>query len=577
MVAGWLNHKQLQIIKGIGKTATDTKSAELDPVVVNLLSGPIVLEDWSPQLPAVKNSGVWSDSPLTDGRQLLSAAVGNVIEKMSVNITDASYLGVMKQLHGLNQMAQDCRDFWQSQYQIEPVYLMWYAGCGAGAQYALLYNIEIAPEYMDSPSPAIRVSITLEREPYWRGLPPGANPKLWTFYARGQQLGTNKAISDLTLIANSDHLVSQTIQNRCEISPVTFTTYLSQNFIDVPATSVPGDAPALCCLTIENPYSVGHGSSPTNTYVGRFTKPTSYQARNGANPTRLPKLALAAGDATLSTIGGVGTKAIDATRGVLSNGSAVNQYVASYAFGAAAVGKAIALKWDLTPTGYLDINAMRGTYMVFVRCSNPSGVATDFTLSLNFNMEIQLPSPIPSTVSMPDVSSMSVNATYCGLSYVGQVTLPFNERNGISVAGIGTEVNQSNSLSVELYITKTSTSARTLIISEVLLIPIDEAALQLVSSVPATTNTGINIYDNTGYFGHGQPVNTGLRYINAATVPGHSAMDIEPRGDLTLSPGVNNRLYFLKDDGNIPGTSIVSDPMTVRVNIVPRWSGIRDV
>ena len=38
MVAGtWLDHKQLMIIKGIGKTPGDIYSAESDPVIVNLM------------------------------------------------------------------------------------------------------------------------------------------------------------------------------------------------------------------------------------------------------------------------------------------------------------------------------------------------------------------------------------------------------------------------------------------------------------------------------------------------------------------------------------------------------------
>lgn len=135
-VGTWLDHKQLMIIKGIGKTPGDIYSAENDPVIVNLMSGIITLDQngWSPEIAQVKSGGVWVDSPLSDGRELLAAAAGNVIEKMTVIIADSSYLSVMKALSGLNQMANDCRDYWQTEYQIDPVYLAWWAGCGVGTQ-----------------------------------------------------------------------------------------------------------------------------------------------------------------------------------------------------------------------------------------------------------------------------------------------------------------------------------------------------------------------------------------------------------------------------------------------------------
>lgn len=157
MAYDWLNHKTLRIVKGIGKLPTDTNSAENDPVVFNLLSEPVALtmDGWSPQIAALKSGGVWADSPISDGRSLIAAPVGNVTEKMTFIIADSTFLGVQRHLLALNDMALDCRAFWEGQAQIDPVYLAWWAGCGKGEQYALLYNMDVTTEYLSADKPSL--------------------------------------------------------------------------------------------------------------------------------------------------------------------------------------------------------------------------------------------------------------------------------------------------------------------------------------------------------------------------------------------------------------------------------------
>jgi len=318
MANDWLNHKELKIIKGLGRTPGDTNSAENDPVIVNLMGGIITLDDWTPQVAQVKNGGVWVDSPLSDGRELLAAAAGNVVEKISVIITDGSYLGAMKALSGLNQMANDCRDYWQSEAQFDPVYLAWWAGCGIGTQYALLSNIEVSPDYQGGINPTIRVSIALEREPYWRGIPPGANPKIWSYYVNTAHPQFNYNVA--SLVSGTDHLIKSIMTNKFEWTaaayglqsiPLNVVGQNSQNYIDISASQVPGDAPALVEMGITTDTGV-----PADIYIGRTSKRLSGTGHDGI--ARVSSLILNAGDG--NGTGVVVKTAAGAANGVVSDG-----------------------------------------------------------------------------------------------------------------------------------------------------------------------------------------------------------------------------------------------------------------
>ena len=96
----WLNHKALQIIKGLPQVPGDQFSAEAKLTIFDLMSGTVSLDpedEWSPQIAPVKNGGVWTESPISDGRRLLAAPAGNVIEKITILISGSGYLEVMKQ------------------------------------------------------------------------------------------------------------------------------------------------------------------------------------------------------------------------------------------------------------------------------------------------------------------------------------------------------------------------------------------------------------------------------------------------------------------------------------------------
>ena len=503
MAYDWLNHKTLRIVKGIGKLPTDTNSAENDPVVFNLLSEPVALtmDGWSPQIAALKSGGVWADSPISDGRSLIAAPVGNVTEKMTFIIADSTFLGVQRHLLALNDMALDCRAFWEGQAQIDPVYLAWWAGCGKGEQYALLYNMDVTTEYLSADKPTIRVNLTLEREPYWRGLPPGANPKLWTFYVNSQQIGTNKTLSDADLKSGTDHLVyDASVKNRHEFDPTTYLSVLSRNYVDIPSNFIPGDAPALVEMSLSIDVTTTTVAA-RGVYVWRSTKPATLKDRNGSlyGQTAI----LNAGDGSVTTL----SKTIDATNGVYSNGSSANRYIVNGTVGASSTITS-ALRWPVMPT-YPILASMleRGRFAVFVRCKQTSGAAGDVQVRFNAGLTLLNFFETSDYTNMPTFTS----AYPFGLLYLGTLTVPPNADALASNDGRGLQVpdkSGSNSdLVISLDVKNNNAAGRTVQFCDLILMSLDEPCINMKQPI-FSSGSGIAAYtyDNTGYFGHGDTI-----------------------------------------------------------------------
>jgi len=575
MVSGWLNHKQLQIIMGVGKTPTDNFSAENNPVVVNLLSDGdgISLADWSPNLPTIKNGGVWAESPITDGRQLLSAARGNVTESMTLILTSSENLGAMKLLDNLNNMAQNCSDFWQTQAQVDPVYLMWYVSCGAGPQYALLYNIDLAADYMDGPVPMIQVSAKLEREPYWRGIPPGANPKLWTFYVNSQKIGANKPLSSADLISGSDSLINQTVSNKFEWVPAgagLHTTPLTQNYISIPGSLIPGDAPALVEISSNSPKTA-------DLFVARSTKKFSGTAHDGI--LRAGALNFNAGDAD----SGLATKTAGVSgTAVRSNGSAVTYYYGSWTRTGVIAAQAVATWGNSTiSTVQMDREYLKGSFAIFCRCQNTSAAPTlaDMSVSLLIKEQENVGSfEYSNSLTLP-AAAVPIDINGRQLVYLGSVTFPFSSRSTVSTLGYGIELQESaNNYQIQLLVAvNVATANRIFEFMDVIFMPIDECMAQVTMTYQNPGATGHIVIDSTGYISHGNVDQVANSYITRQK-SGSVAQEVRGQA-ITLVPKKDQRLYFLNDEFNAAPVrqSFSNDDMDVRINIVPRWAGIRDV
>lgn len=544
----FLDHRELKIIKGFGPIPGDTASAEQQPIVVDLMdsNGGIALDGtngaWSPQIPAVKP--LWAENPANDGRTLIAGALNNVTETIRLIITGSDAATVYSNLRRLYDIRQDALDFWQTEGQIEPVYLKWWANCGVGPQFALIYTMDIAPEFMNSEMPTIQVTLTIEREFGWRGIPPGANPKYWTL--RNYQ---NQPVGQYSLFDRSVyHIANQTIQNQREWNTGQ-TLPITQNYIDVPGTLIPGDIPALLCLTVYP------GAPVENVYIGTSSKPSTIPARTGA--AHQVYYTLNAGDATMGT-----DTSVAADTGAPRSNSSVSGQRTVTTFVTATLQPRVS--WRSTSKSRVDQNMMRGRFLVFLRARVSAAATVSLQLIAKMN-------PNETGTALPAVSISALggggvgNTTSWPLFYLGTVDIPNTERAAARADGLGYDSDAL--LSLELWASR-SAGAGSLYMSDMIMIPVDEGATDIVSlnDTSAGQSYSYAILDNTGYLSHGRTDPSVITDAYIAYTRGQ---------DLNLIPGVTNRIYFL-GYAAAAGLAPIYTNIDALVNIVPRWAGIRD-
>lgn len=552
-------HQELFLVKGVQKAIGDTQSAEQGVTSINLMDvngfalDPV--DGWQSSLPGLKAGGVWADSTVSDGRLLVSGADSNVTETMNLHISTGDTLTLFQQITRLHRFIADCRQMWTTFSQIEPVFLQWWALGAPGRQYALVYNIDIAIDYPDVSQGAMAdITLSIEREPYWRALPPGANPKVWTFESRKQAYSSG----DLGLVTGTtNHLVyDATVHNETTWADNTNPT--TNNYIDIAASLIPGDAEALVEMAISaTPTAASY--NVTDIYIARCTKPLTYPDRIDSD-TVYRRNTLNANDASTGTDT---TLAADA-------GSAEGQR-AQITFATAT--NVMRLEWNSNQdVGYTN---WAGRYAVFVRARQNGGSANQILMQL-YRSGGSGVDDISVTEQVYAELRAGAGATDAWpLTYLGEVTIPPQERVNVSPDGTGLAANSNSPLAFYLYAERT-TGAGVLYVSDLIFVPVDEECALLRDDVRIATSSRIAVVDNTGYFAHGGQ--TPVALVNA-TSPGTIDRYIELRGqDITLKPGVANRLYFL-NTGEISGSDVsdVDCTLAVRLNIIPRWRGVRDV
>ena len=549
------DYQLLAIIKGVGQSKGDTSSYEGRTDVIdlqNVRGFSVGVDGWVPQVAQIKGGGVGADNSLSDGRVLLGAAYGNVTETMVLSSNGAGVASRAYLQKRLRQFANDALAFHTSDYQIEPVYLAVKLYNEPGPRYALIYNIAVAQNNDALGRESVdELSITIEREPFWRGtVTPGQSPRIWTLEANG----VDWDYTDLSLVNESTNHLHYESGLYQKAEPDGSGGWDTLNVIEIDGADIPGDADALVTINYESSFDATY--QPYRVFVARLTTDIE-----GETPVVMHHAAESAG--TDGTVTG-DTGGVDAT----GNGTA-NRLEIDFSTDATMIRRTSAWSSDFNYATH------RGRYAMFVRARQVGGSAGDINMKLVARMgDDSTDLIIESETVSPVVAGTTGNTTGWPIQYMGVMEFPPSGRTIVRPDGNGQDVLPGR---LELQAERT-TGAGELYLCDVISIPYHESACEVViQSMNYPAGTGLDlVLDNTGYFLHGQPGEF-AGVFNTNVNPHFNA---EIRGVIpTLKPGVKNWLHFFTI-GAYSGSDDYSDPandFTVRVNIVPRWAGVRDV
>ncbi len=576
--------RHVKIEVGIPKTPGDSDSNE-DGILasIDLTSGGygLALEPATGWIPKVAQSkgGLWSENELVSGRVLQTIADQNVTEEMSCFVHSGTVEGLGMVMVDLRRIVQLLHDFWQTSYQIAPVYLnVWFLGA-PGPQYALLYSIDISESLDVSHEQQRDVNLTLEREPYWRPLPPGSNPRLWTLYKKVRTLGIEATTAELDLTDVTNSLIyDENTDNRIEWNSADYDTFLSNNWLDISSADIDGDAPALASIgfreesqsSVSGQYTFGIAENPQefNTRLALSNRTSQlYRGFNSFN----------AGDAnTVSSF----TKTIN-TCGVISNGQNTNKYTANYAAmpNGATDGPAWSGWSGTAGTGIpFTLNQFLGSWIVLLRAGVDNGADNQVEVHIEFKYGlITVNTP---TVTMPVTSDANCWTAF-SLLYMGIIDIIPDTISQQSNDGLGAWVDDADDtptagVIITCKFDNTNASTRDVRVCDLILIPVHRLTGTIDITAGFNVIFGITdrsyIIDNSGYYSHGK---LGTIAKNNLDVSEYRGKDVE------IMPGVNSRLYFLGGffDSGVTG-AFTSDPnqsVKVGIDIIPRWRSVRDV
>lgn len=188
----------------------------------------IELEDpyWRPQIARYKNDGYYVDSAIADDTRLVFTKYAPVVETIPLSIHGRHQAQAIKILREVLQIGRQASDYWAKSYEFDDVWLeIKPAGENCRTGYARLKKVQI-PElaspftqpFFSPYSEAVLedVSLIVEREPLWRGVPPGEiigplynlikNPdfELWNFGAADSQPDSWTDLESLATITGAN-------------------------------------------------------------------------------------------------------------------------------------------------------------------------------------------------------------------------------------------------------------------------------------------------------------------------------------------------------------------------------------
>lgn len=138
---------------------------------------------WNPQIAQYKGGGVRVNSGVAEGQRLVHKEYDNVIETIPLIASSVSMNATTRTIREVLQLIRQAADYWTESYELDDVWMEWRSaapGCGIG--YARIVQAHI-PELKNpygqpfysclNDAMMEGLNLIVEREPLWRGVPPG--------------------------------------------------------------------------------------------------------------------------------------------------------------------------------------------------------------------------------------------------------------------------------------------------------------------------------------------------------------------------------------------------------------------
>ena len=113
-----------------------------DTTTVDLLRDGLCLVDWRPSYPGMKGGGTWQSSPFIEGRRLAQYSYDHTVDVFTLNGHGYTQDAMIRSLQELNRLLVKARQYWATDWQDEPVYLVAKSGRETNTRYALIHSYD---------------------------------------------------------------------------------------------------------------------------------------------------------------------------------------------------------------------------------------------------------------------------------------------------------------------------------------------------------------------------------------------------------------------------------------------------
>ena len=150
--------------------------------IVDLLSKGYGLHlfDWTPNIFSGKGGGVFADSPLADGRQLVDRKFENAIDTLELKVNGHSQDGTILSMRNLRGLLEQGVNYWLADWQVNPVYIEARGPGETNTRYAVIVDYRVPQDDNPYATPFFGsdamddITVVLEHGP-WLDNPPGTD------------------------------------------------------------------------------------------------------------------------------------------------------------------------------------------------------------------------------------------------------------------------------------------------------------------------------------------------------------------------------------------------------------------